>query len=266
MGTETKPQYGYVGFHKGKRAEFYAATAYEAQQKAEAHFKPKKSERHLVHVTVAERPDGSTIVHTPVNEETMEQLDELSKSTLGSYVRKSARNLSIHSGMNVVKNRIVNSKKKIANRFKGIDAATNRLTKESTMTESEQLNEMPTRKHFQAAADAIKVNPSAKKRNELAAHHAALFAAQNPRFNHAIFYAAANATPPAMKESMMNEDTAPIGDVITLVANDQRAEATGILNDILGARVLDALQIHKQDIAQSLFAPNADVLAETPEK
>jgi len=60
----------------------------------------------------------------------------------------------------------------------------------------------------------------------------------------------------------MNEDFAAIGDVITLVANEQPGEATTILNDLLGARISDSLQSRKQDIAKTLFAPSADALAE----
>ncbi len=59
----------------------------------------------------------------------------------------------------------------------------------------------------------------------------------------------------ARKAQTMKEDYTPISDVITLVANQQHAEATPILNDLLGSRVLDALQYHKQDIAKTLFAP-----------
>lgn len=66
----------------------------------------------------------------------------------------------------------------------------------------------------------------------------------------------------AKKEKPMNEDFAAIGDVITLVANDQPGEATSIVNDLLGARIADALQSHKHDIAKTLFAPSADALAE----
>jgi TRAP-type C4-dicarboxylate transport system substrate-binding protein len=60
----------------------------------------------------------------------------------------------------------------------------------------------------------------------------------------------------------MNEELTPIADAITLVANDQAGEATGLVHDLLGARVLDALQSHKQQIAQTLFAPSADTLTE----
>ena len=60
----------------------------------------------------------------------------------------------------------------------------------------------------------------------------------------------------------MNEQFAPIGDMITLIANHQAGEATVVLNEMLGARVTDALASHKQSIAQSLFVPSADALAE----
>lgn len=66
--------------------------------------------------------------------------------------------------------------------------------------------------------------------------------------------------------AIMNEQFAPIGDVITLIANQQPSEATGILNDLLGARVTEALATRKQEVAQSLFVPSADNLAEETEQ
>jgi len=60
----------------------------------------------------------------------------------------------------------------------------------------------------------------------------------------------------------MTEDFAPIGDMITLVANDQHAEATPLVHDLLGSRIALALQDHKQTIARSLFAPSTEALAE----
>ena len=53
------------------------------------------------------------------------------------------------------------------------------------------LAEMSTRKHFQQVADLIKAHPNAKKRQELANHHAEVFASQNPRFSHELFHKAA---------------------------------------------------------------------------
>ncbi len=61
-----------------------------------------------------------------------------------------------------------------------------------TVKEEVQLNEVMTRKHFQQVADVIKAHPDATKREELAKHHAAIFKASNPRFDHKRFYSAAN--------------------------------------------------------------------------
>ena len=49
---------------------------------------------------------------------------------------------------------------------------------------------MSTRKHFIAAANAVAAISDLKKRREMAEHHAALFAAENPRFDRARFFAA----------------------------------------------------------------------------
>lgn len=60
----------------------------------------------------------------------------------------------------------------------------------------------------------------------------------------------------------MKEEYAAIGHVITLVANDQLGDATPILNDLLSSRIATALDGAKQSIAQSLFAPSVEPLAE----
>ena len=52
---------GYVCLYKGKRLEVYADTVYQAQQKAAAQFKAKKS--YEVNVTLAEL-DGKEYIHT----------------------------------------------------------------------------------------------------------------------------------------------------------------------------------------------------------
>jgi hypothetical protein len=57
-----------------------------------------------------------------------------------------------------------------------------------------------------------------------------------------------------------------IHDIITLVANHQHGEATGILNEVLTVKIGDALEAHKQTIARSLFAPSADALTEDVEQ
>lgn len=67
----------------------------------------------------------------------------------------------------------------------GLDEASQTLK-----TVKKVLAEMSTRRHFQQVADLIKAHPDAKKRQELANHHAGIFASQNPRFSHERFHAA----------------------------------------------------------------------------
>ncbi len=53
---------GYVCFYRGKRTEVYADTSHQAQEKAAAFFKAKKS--YEVTVVLAEK-NGETVVHSP---------------------------------------------------------------------------------------------------------------------------------------------------------------------------------------------------------
>lgn len=55
--------FGYVGFFNGRRHELYAKSKLDALEQFIAHFKPAKSKRHMVHCEVAERPDGSEVIH-----------------------------------------------------------------------------------------------------------------------------------------------------------------------------------------------------------
>lgn len=55
---------GYVFFYHSKRVEVEAETLYDAKVKALAHFKPKKSDQHMVHGMLAEK-DGQPVVHHP---------------------------------------------------------------------------------------------------------------------------------------------------------------------------------------------------------
>lgn len=55
---------GYIAFYKGRKAEVHADTAYEAQQKAAALFKARKS--YEVTVVLAEK-NGQQVTHTPEN-------------------------------------------------------------------------------------------------------------------------------------------------------------------------------------------------------
>jgi hypothetical protein len=55
---------GYIAFYAGRRTEVRAESAYAAKLAAVAFFKPRRSQEHMVHVHLAERADGSTVVHT----------------------------------------------------------------------------------------------------------------------------------------------------------------------------------------------------------
>lgn len=57
---EKQTMNGYIAFYRGKQVEVYAATSYEAQQKAAAVFKARKS--HEVTVMLAEIV-GVQVVH-----------------------------------------------------------------------------------------------------------------------------------------------------------------------------------------------------------
>lgn len=67
LGQPGPEQYGYLAGYQGQTVEVWAKGQWPATQLARAHFKPPKSKAHLVWVKVAERPDGTTIIHTPVD-------------------------------------------------------------------------------------------------------------------------------------------------------------------------------------------------------
>ena len=75
-----------------------------------------------------------------------EQIDELSKSTLGSYTKKAALS-AVKSGVKMVRDMSDGSEsqdgeKTMAKRFKGINRATDKLTKEEAELDEEQLDEL----------------------------------------------------------------------------------------------------------------------------
>lgn len=55
---------GFICIFNGKRFETRAASLYAAKLAAIAHFKPRKSQEHMIIVMLAERPDGSTVTHS----------------------------------------------------------------------------------------------------------------------------------------------------------------------------------------------------------
>ena len=95
--------------------------------------KKKVSEHHT------KDADGKVIEHgdgTPSSVEE-EQINELSKKTLGSYVKKSALDIA-NRGVKLDKNRTDDDDEKSKKRLKGITKASNKLAKEDT----EQLDEL----------------------------------------------------------------------------------------------------------------------------
>ena len=53
---------GYIAFsHDGRKTEIYAKGSYSAYEKAVEFFKAPKSKKHLAHVHLAERSDGSQV-------------------------------------------------------------------------------------------------------------------------------------------------------------------------------------------------------------
>ena len=61
-------QYGYIVFYQGKRAEIWTDKgAYAAQKEAAKLFKVPPKKEYLISVNLAERPDGSEVIHTAVN-------------------------------------------------------------------------------------------------------------------------------------------------------------------------------------------------------
>lgn len=59
--------YGYICLFSGRRTEIYASSLYAAKQEAIKEFKAKPKQEHMVSVHLAERPDGSAVVHTAVD-------------------------------------------------------------------------------------------------------------------------------------------------------------------------------------------------------
>jgi len=62
MSNPTPSLNGYIAFYKGKQAEVYASTSYEAQTKAAASFKARK--QYEVSVHLAEKPLGTPVIHS----------------------------------------------------------------------------------------------------------------------------------------------------------------------------------------------------------
>ena len=141
-----------------------------------------------------------------------EQLDELSKGTLKSYIKKATPILAMHSYMSGSNARRGETAKKNVRGFfnkeaekseeisqhreKGIQRAASKLEETSSTLRTVRgvLAETFTRKHFKQVAELIKSHTDANTRQKLADTHAAAFAKDNPKFDHARFHAAAGTT------------------------------------------------------------------------
>lgn len=135
------------------------------------------------------------------------QLDELSKSTLKSYIPKASISLSNtayrvghreaqfgQSGSSVHKSQ-KSDRRKEGKRLTGIRRASERLEESDTLkTVKSVLSEVFTRQHYKQIANLIKGHADSKTRQQLANTHAAAFAKDNPRFSHEKFHAAAGTT------------------------------------------------------------------------
>jgi hypothetical protein len=149
-----------------------------------------------------------------------EKLDEISKEKLGRYIKTA----HYRGGMADFRHGMLHNKeltkrkknpvdqeymqqlsKKSKKREKGIDMATDKLTGKAKVHAKEALDEAVSRKHFQQVADLIKGHESQEKRNELASHHAGIFAKQNPRFDHGRFHKAAGSTAHEAPKKMEEE-------------------------------------------------------------
>lgn len=62
LNTKTEGDHGFIAFYKGKRYEVYGKSLIAARDVVQKHTKAKKG--YDINITVAENPDGSTVVHT----------------------------------------------------------------------------------------------------------------------------------------------------------------------------------------------------------
>jgi hypothetical protein len=111
--------------------------------------------------TMDKRSKGVSLASNKLAKEEFEQIDELSKKTLGSYVKKAAGSMA---GKTAVAAAQASSsmgktspdiKRGIVNRMKGITRATDKLTKEEAEIEEKKL----TPKQIKAALGAVKAKP-----------------------------------------------------------------------------------------------------------
>lgn len=62
VNQPTDGKCGYKAFYNRKEIELYADSLYQAKQRAITHFKPKKSQEHMVNIVLCE-VESETVVH-----------------------------------------------------------------------------------------------------------------------------------------------------------------------------------------------------------
>lgn len=124
-------------------------------QKADRKRAKEASHTAALHSKTAYNTSKSLDIH-----EEVEQIDEISKSTLGSYLTKSTSQ-AIAGGHKLGKDMNMDDVHHLVKRAKGINTAINKLTKE----ESEQIDEISTPKlaHYMKKASTDLANASANK-------------------------------------------------------------------------------------------------------
>jgi len=160
--------------------------------------------------TSAKREKGINKAVDKLSKEDVEQIDEISKELAGKY-------LTAPHGKGANKYKTGEGKSKypdIETMGKHATSVHRALARSKSSSlykkpdyykediEDVELDEAVSRKHFQQVADIIKAHPDAKKRHELALHHAGIFKQQNPRFDHMKFMKAAGVD---MKEEVEQE-------------------------------------------------------------
>ena len=173
------------GVEEAMRPGFdYQAAAKEAQQRKAAGY--ERSGPYSWKKIKTEKPEEKKTQKEEVEqmyEDERDPTDDVVKKILKNREKYAKRNVTGESDptdiavSQILKNREKNAKSK----------------KKTQKEEVEQIDEAMTKKHFQQVADVIKAHPDEKKRHELAIHHAGIFKASNPRFDHTKFMKACGA-------------------------------------------------------------------------
>jgi len=119
----------------------------------------------------------------------------------------------------------------------------------------EQIEEAATRKDFQMVADLIRAHDSHDKRKELAGHHAAIFAQQNPRFDHHKFMKACGVTHEVYGEE--NDFYANFRNKLIESMGDKKSE---VLDEIMDEEkdMSDSQKTKREKIVKSMKGKTAE--------